>query len=346
MQSAQPEPSLPGRFSWPGVSSLGRALPFVGTVALLLIFRLALVTGYACLNETFLTILGAADRSAEEGEQQFAGCLSPNSPLLEDARGRLRLVQVTLYLSGPQAASAMLSSQNAASSLNRLEYLLVGNTFLAVSDVEAVIVNLSQAEAIEQLISAGYAAQKAGDEPLAFKYWEAAHTLWREKGFHTREERELAAVALENLAAAWRREGNYRLAADAFAEKAEILQPPSLDTLTNAGNLYYRAGDLNAAEKWYESARLNFPTKGKPYFGLGQVMIAREDWEQAVYYFSSAVQYGPDNSETWLMLGYAFLQTGQENKACETFFQSLQLFPAHKLLQQQFDAANCELELR
>ncbi|MBN2549570.1 MAG: tetratricopeptide repeat protein [Anaerolineales bacterium] len=342
MQSMRSELPQPGCFSWAGVSSFWRALPFVGAVVLLIISRLGGAGQYACLNRASLAFFSVAEGMTGGLAFQLGTCLPESSPLLAGERGSLRWIQAALASVSTQAAAAALDDLTPRSLGGRMAYLLVGNAFLKSGEMDAAIASLQQAGALQRLVEAGNAAHDRGNDLQAFQFWQAARSAWREEGLHYKIERVVAVTALEGLARIWLQDKNYLLAAEAYAEKAEVIAPEvSLDTFISAGLLYFRAGDFVNSKRWYEIASEQFPSNPRPYFGLGQVLAAQEQWDPALTNFQIVVEMSPGNYEGWYWLGLAYAQLEHSPEACASWAQAIHLKPDYAAAQRQLETMGC-----
>lgn len=313
----------------------------IGVIALLVLLLLPTIVQSICLNKTFIAITSALIEPAEQAHR-YDGCLSDSSPLLAGERGRLRLFQIKLAFAGPEAAEQVLAELSPETLPGRLAHFRLCQDYLAAGDDDAAIPICSRADAILQLIEAGNAASRAGDHQRTMKFWLIARSLWQRKGLPTKVERKAALEVLNSLIWFWEAKGAYQLATEASAERAQIM--PSLKTLIGAGRLYFRSGDLERAKQWYEAARELAPSSSGPYYGLGHVFVAEEQWNLAVSNFEKAVELDPDNAEGWYWLGRAYEQIGQHAAACEAFRQALESSPSYAAAQQALDAAGCESE--
>ncbi|MCM1540684.1 MAG: tetratricopeptide repeat protein [Blautia sp.] len=69
------------------------------------------------------------------------------------------------------------------------------------------------------------------------------------------------------------------------------------------------------------------PRIAETYFTEGQESLRTGDYAAAVEGLSRAVYYNPENADGWFMLGQAYHQNGDNEKAIETFDQVIERFP-------------------
>jgi len=296
----------------------------MGGIALLLLLFPAIAQSI-CLNKAFIAASSALIEPAERSHQ-YDGCLPGGSQLLAGDRGRLRLFQMNLAFVGPEAAEVVLSELSPESSESRLAHIKLGQAYLLAGDGDAAIAIWSRVDARPQLVGAGNAAFEDGDHQRAVKFWEAARALWRQNGLHTKAEREQAQKVLGDLAQVWTENGAFHLAADAYAEAAQ-LAPPHLDAYIRAGKTYATAGDWEEAKRWFEAASEIWPTSAHPYCQLGLVFGAEGQWDRAASYFETAVDLDPSGHSAWQWLGTAYERLGHYDLAYDAYTRLQELLP-------------------
>lgn len=296
---------------------------------------------YACLNRTYLALTKAALQADGAAPVRPAGCRSDSSPLLAGPRGALRKLQIALAFDGLPAAGGALDGQPQDSAPVQLAYLLLGNVYLNAGEDQEALEAYRRGAAIAQLVQAGNAARDTGNTSLAISYWRAARSVWSKTGLRNKNEKILAISALENLADQWIGARDFASAAEAFAEKSRILEEPDLQSELRAGMLFERAGDLQNAQKWYETARAHFPSNEEPYIGLGDLAAKQGNWKEAITDYSIGVRNAPQSAAAWYRLGEAQFNDGNFVEACKALRQVQQISATYSGLQQLYQAAHC-----
>ena len=322
---------------WPSLRSkspdfLSGVVLLTGVIVLLLLLPLFPATVQsACLNKTFIAVTSALTEPTERA-QWYDSCLPGGSQLLAGERGRLRLFQMNLAFAGPEAAELVLGELSPETSEGRLAHVKLGQAYLEADDEDAAIATWSEVDARPTLIGIGNVAYEAGDHQRAVKFWQAARALWQQHGLQTEAEKNEAWKVLGKLAQIRGEDGDFRLAAGAYAEQVQLgLQ--GLDThiyadqMSRAGEMYRKVGDMEQAKRWFEAARELEPDGYRPYYGLGLVFAGEGQWDQAASYLETAVDLEPDYAGPWQWLGKAYEQLGQYDLAYDAYIKMRALEP-------------------
>ena len=60
-------------------------------------------------------------------------------------------------------------------------------------------------------------------------------------------------------------------------------------------------------------------------FGLGQALLDAGEHEEAVTHLQKAIEFDPDHSSSWKLLGKALVAGGNTQRAIETYHQGIQV---------------------
>ncbi len=87
----------------------------------------------------------------------------------------------------------------------------------------------------------------------------------------------------------------------------------------NAGNIHFELGDMEAAEKQYQSAIKIFPSFRRAYRNLGFVYANLGDWEKALPALEEALRLGDQDGSTYGQLAYGRLHQEQYASALQSY---------------------------
>ena len=85
--------------------------------------------------------------------------------------------------------------------------------------------------------------------------------------------------------------------------------------------------DFDKAEEIFLSMTQNYPTLSGPYANLGAVLTTKKDYSSAELAFLRALQLNTNNPEIYNQLGLMYRQSGQFDKALETYKLGLETAP-------------------
>jgi len=96
----------------------------------------------------------------------------------------------------------------------------------------------------------------------------------------------------------------------------------------NLGILYQDLGELELAKEQYRNLITIDPNSYPAYNNLGYIALVFEDnYEEAVRYFSKAVELNPQYDQAWCNRGVAYYYLQEWQKARADFLQSLKINP-------------------
>ena len=158
--------------------------------------------------------------------------------------------------------------------------------------------------------------QAAGEANESQGLYEAAVREYREvltldehrPGIHFRIGRTLlaraAATTEEGLAAAYRAEATKEL-------ERELAQDPTNATAAyELGEIHRRAGELDQAQRLFESAVAHYPDFGQARLGLGRVLLAAGKVEPAIAQLRKAIALEPEGDVAYYQLSRAYQALG------------------------------------
>jgi len=82
--------------------------------------------------------------------------------------------------------------------------------------------------------------------------------------------------------------------------------------------------DINALKTMLAQGQDNLLLR----FGLGQAMLKQGEAEQAIEHLQAALEFDPQYSAAWKLLGKAYGECGQQPQAIEAFQQGIQVAEA------------------
>ena len=107
------------------------------------------------------------------------------------------------------------------------------------------------------------------------------------------------------------------------------LEPGSYEAHYQLGLYYQNNGYLEEAISEYDYIILNIDsTVANPFYNKGYIeMIYKAEFEQAIEYFSKALEFDPNYSDAWYNRGFCHELSGDYRRAREDFQQTLKLSP-------------------
>ncbi len=146
--------------------------------------------------------------------------------------------------------------------------------------------------------------------------------LWRD----TTQKRPDSARAWNNLGVAMGKNESYTLE-DALLiyDKALQLNPRSIESQTNRGNIMIRLGRFSQAILEYQKAESIQPNSMEVANGLTVAYNQLGEWDKAIDHGLRTVELAPHWDGAWYNLGYAFSGAGQHKEAVLVFRKALQI---------------------
>ncbi len=93
------------------------------------------------------------------------------------------------------------------------------------------------------------------------------------------------------------------------------MEPEFLPARLRLARARLEQGELDAAEEQFERALRQEPSSAAALEGLGKVSLARQDYRPAIDYFTRALAAAPDATSLNYMLGQAYRQVGEMERA-------------------------------
>ena len=102
------------------------------------------------------------------------------------------------------------------------------------------------------------------------------------------------------------------------------------------GDVYFRRGDLDAAESAYKKAldaeKASGAQKAKAFIGLGRIASVRKQTDKALDYYQSAAKASPDSGAGFLSQAVVLEGRGEYGKALDLFKQARKVDPKNQAL--------------
>ena len=124
---------------------------------------------------------------------------------------------------------------------------------------------------------------------------------------------------------------HFRNALDIYPD--HIKARKGLDNVTkqflNAGNKYYKQGDLGRATSYYEKALVFDPNFHLAYFQLGVLQKKQGKSKLAISSLKKVIEIKPDHDKTWFTLGTAYESDGEFDKAIDNYKKAIEINPGY-----------------
>jgi len=131
---------------------------------------------------------------------------------------------------------------------------------------------------------------------------------------------------LNNHAILLAADGEYTEAIACF-KRAIIIQRNNYLLWYNLGITYRDMGDLNKARQSLEKSHQIAPEKEDVLETLATICFQQEDFLQTLQYADEGLSLNPDNPAFWNIMGVAFFNMDEYEKASESFEQALCINP-------------------
>ncbi|MCM1065431.1 MAG: tetratricopeptide repeat protein [Eubacterium sp.] len=115
--------------------------------------------------------------------------------------------------------------------------------------------------------------------------------------------------------------------ATAYMEDPEDVMATAADLESIADNVVLEETSEEFQALYGKLLGIIGPRISETYFTEGQESLRTGDYPAAVEGLSKAVYYDPENADGWFMLGQAYRQNGDNDKAIETYEQVIERFP-------------------
>ena len=90
---------------------------------------------------------------------------------------------------------------------------------------------------------------------------------------------------------------------------------------------FVRAKQYQQADSLLQALTPNSPSPAQDYFRMGKLYFDQEEWVRASHYFESSVQARDDNDQAHLLLGIAYRELKQPERAEEEFATAVRMNP-------------------
>jgi tetratricopeptide (TPR) repeat protein len=108
-------------------------------------------------------------------------------------------------------------------------------------------------------------------------------------------------------------------------EKYLSYYPENKTVLSLAGKVEFAAGDNIKALEYFSNNLKLHPNDADCYIDRANAYFVSKTWNWAIKDFSMALDLNPGNSDVWLNMGIALLNSGKSEDACHYFNESFRL---------------------
>ena len=111
--------------------------------------------------------------------------------------------------------------------------------------------------------------------------------------------------------------------------RALELNPNYSDAHNNLGMVYNVIGNQEKAIEEFSRALVNsnYRFRQNAYFNLGNIALNRENYDEAIFYFSKAIETDNNMAAAYDRLAFSFEKMGRTNEALENYRKALQIQP-------------------
>jgi tetratricopeptide (TPR) repeat protein len=120
--------------------------------------------------------------------------------------------------------------------------------------------------------------------------------------------------------------GQYRQAIMNF-NKAIILNPNDIQSLTNRGYLYFRLRQYQRANDDFNQLILLQPNDALVYYTMGIMSVSLLQYEYAIGNFTKAIDLNPDYADSYSQRGAVYAKLGQNQLVIDDFSKLIRLRP-------------------
>ena len=119
---------------------------------------------------------------------------------------------------------------------------------------------------------------------------------------------------------------DWSAAARAYSAGARLAEDP-YDFWMREARALRELAQWDIAEEIYRRAVSDYPERFEPYFRLGQVVHARQDYAQARGWYEDALALSPDNHDVMYHLSWTLYQAGELQRAVDVLARSVESHP-------------------
>jgi tetratricopeptide (TPR) repeat protein len=105
--------------------------------------------------------------------------------------------------------------------------------------------------------------------------------------------------------------------AEGYLERSLAVNPSDYDAAYNLAVAKYRLGKLSDALKLFEAASEVFPDDEWLWIYIAEVKLGLKDYAGAIAAGERALEINPENGDAYRVMGYAYREQGNVEKATE-----------------------------
>lgn len=155
--------------------------------------------------------------------------------------------------------------------------------------------------------------------------WQTNHNLW----VATVQVSPNSHNAWNNIGDDYDKLGDYANSIKGFTQST-VYKTNYADAYHNRANIYFKIGYYDLARESYEIALSYNPNLMQTYISLTQIDLNEGKIDLALRHSIKATEIDPNNPQVWYVLGVVYAQSGQTDKAEDSFNNSLRVSPTFK----------------
>ena len=106
--------------------------------------------------------------------------------------------------------------------------------------------------------------------------------------------------------------------------------PNGAAALLAQGDQQWQLGQLDAAQKLFETALANEPRSVDAHMKLAGLQLSRQDFKGCIETYQHVIGLDTNNARAWLGLGFSYLHTGKSSLSMAAFNEAIRIDPANK----------------
>jgi Tfp pilus assembly protein PilF len=165
-------------------------------------------------------------------------------------------------------------------------------------------------------------------------YWQDSESLYKNALRNTKNNY----IILGNYILHMMGQQKYYQAVELSRELLKI-KPDSATAYSNLGISLAETGQLDEAQKQFESALKFSPGSSQIYYNLALISKKKGKLDDAAAYYRKTIQAESNFAQGYIGLGEILIEQNQTDEAIETYRAGLQILPDNLQLKQAFDAA-------